>query len=152
MRASHCSDQKLEHRARVIPLALVAGLFYIGFPVTGAQAQLGPCTPVEELRGSTTCESPREHRKSAFETLQEGLRSKSREALRDSGTTAPLLNPGFTNDPSDRDPIAQPSQPPLRGARDYLNRQDPALAIHPIEPIEPIEPIGPGTSHLSPLP
>ena len=35
------------------------------------------------------------------------------------------------------DPNVKPSQPPINGVRDYLNRQDPAHAINPIGPVSP---------------
>jgi hypothetical protein len=115
--------------------AMVIGLVIFGPQVTVTQAQLSPCTPLQQERGDTSCESPRENSKSLFDTMKGwlGLSSEEpkRESLRDLN---PLPKPRFKNDPYLLDPIVKPNQPPIDGVRDYLNRQDPAHAIYPLEP------------------
>jgi hypothetical protein len=44
-----------------------------------------------------------------------------------------LPKPSFKNDPYEPDPIVKSNPPPINGVRDYLNRQDPAHAIYPLE-------------------
>jgi hypothetical protein len=124
--------------AKPLPLsrvALITGLLMCGSQVTVTRAQLGPCTPLQEEHGDTSCESPRENSKSLFETMK-GWFGFSSEQPR--GETLrglePLPKSGITNDPYERDPIVKPSQPPINGVRDYLNRQDPGHAIYPVDP------------------
>jgi hypothetical protein len=119
-------------------VAVILGLLIFGSQVTVTQAQLSPCTPLQQERGDTSCESPRESRKPLFDTLKGWFGFSSEEPKRESlRGLEPLPKPSFKNDPYELGPIAKPSQPPLNGVRDYLNRQDPAHAIYPIEPVTP---------------
>ena len=113
-------------------VAVIIGLLIFGSQVTVIQTQLSPCTPLQQERGDTSCESPRESSKPLFHTLKEWFRFSSEEPTRE-----PLPKPSFQNDPYELDSIVKPSQPPIGGVRDYLNKQDPAHAIYPIDPVTP---------------
>ena len=113
-------------------VAVIIGLLILGSPVTVTQAQLSPCTPLQQERGDTSCESPRESSKPLFQALKGWLGFSSEEPTRE-----PLPKPSSKSDPYELDSIAIPSQPPIDGVRDYLNRQDPAHAIYPIDPASP---------------
>ncbi len=125
------------------PVAMFLGLLIFGSQVTVTQAQLSPCTPLQQERGDTSCESPRES-KSVFDIMKGwfgfGSEEPKGESLRG---LEPLPKPSFKNDPYERDPIVKPNQPPINGVRDYLNRQAPAHAIYPIEPGAPHPPSSP---------
>jgi hypothetical protein len=116
-------------------VGIIIGLLLCGSQVTVTQAQLSPCTPLQQERGDTSCESPREDSKSLFETMK-GWFGFSPDEPRGENLRGlePLPKPNMTNDPYELDPIVKPSQPPINGVRDYLNRQDPAHAIYPIDP------------------
>ena len=119
-------------------IAVIIGLLIFGAPVTVTQAQLSPCTPLQQERGDTSCEGPRESSKPLFHALKEWFGFSSEEPNRESlRGLDPLPKPSFKSDPYELDPIAKPIQPPIDGVRDYLNRQDPARAIYPIDPATP---------------
>jgi hypothetical protein len=132
-----CTELVTKH----LPLskvAVVIGLLIFGSQVTVTQAQLSPCTPLQQERGDTSCETPRESSKPLFHTLKGwfgfGSEAPKRENLKG---LEPLPKSSFKNDPYELDPIVKPSQPPIDSVRDYLNRQDPAHAIYPIDPVTP---------------
>ena len=112
---------------------LFQGLMFSGGGVSDAQAQLSTCS--ESLPGLTRCESPR-----ASGSLREmlkrfqgsGINQGQREGLGELGIPP---QPSLLRDPLD--PVVGPSTPPIGGARDYLNRRDPAHAIQPIQPPAP---------------
>jgi len=115
--------------------AMIIGLSIFGSQIPLTLAQLAPCTPLQQERGDTTCESPRESTKSLFDTMKEWFGfSSERRKREDVSGLEPLPKPGIKNDPYELDPIVKPSEPPVNGVRDYLNRQDPAHAIYPLEP------------------
>jgi hypothetical protein len=116
-------------------VAMIFGLLIFGSQVPVTQAQLGPCTPLQQEHGDTSCESPRESSKSLFDTMK-GWFGFSSEEPEGEGVSRlePLPKPSIKNDPYELDPIVKPSEPPINGVRDYLNRQDPAHAIYPLEP------------------
>ena len=119
-------------------IAMIIGLLIFASQVTVTQAQLSPCTPLQQERGDTSCESPRESSKPLFHTLKGWFGFSSEEPNRESlrGVES-LPKPSLKSDPYELDPIVKPSQPPIDGVRDYLNRQDPAHAIYPIDPGTP---------------
>jgi hypothetical protein len=132
-----CTELVTKH----LPLSKVAvliGLLLFGSQVNVTQAQLSPCTPLQQEHGDTSCESPRESSKSLFHSLKGwfgfGSEEPKRESLRE---LEPLPKPSSKSDPYELDPIVKPSQPSIDGVRDYLNRQDPAHAIYPIDPVTP---------------
>ena len=114
---------------------VIIGLLIFASQVAPTLAQLGPCTPLQQERGDTSCESPRESTKSLFETMKRwfGFSSEERKGEDVSGSE-PLPKPSIKNDPYELDPIVKPSERPINGVRDYLNRQDPAHAMYPLEP------------------
>ena len=120
--------------------AMIIGLLIFGSQVSLTLAQLGPCTPLQQERGDTSCERPRESTKSLFDTMKGwfGFSSEERKRKNVSGLE-PLSKPSIKNDPYELDPIMKPSEPPVNGVRDYLNRQDPAHAIYPLEPGRPFQ-------------
>lgn len=135
------THQCREHMTRQPPqskVAVLIGLLIVGSQVPVTQAQLSPCTPIQQDRGDTSCESPRESSKSLFHSLKGwfgfGSEEPKRENLRG---LEPLPKPSFKSDPYELNPIVKPNQPPIDGVRDYLNRQDPAHAIYPIDPVTP---------------
>lgn len=120
-------------------LAVIIGLLIFGSQVTTTRAQVSPCTPLEQEQGYTRCESPRERSKSLIETQKKrSLGFSGEEPGGDSlRGLDPLPKPHINDDSSMADPNVKPSQPPINGVRDYLNRQDPAHAINPIGPVSP---------------
>lgn len=124
------------------PLSLatmIIGLLIFGSQVPLTLAQLGPCTPLQQERGDTSCESPRENDKSIFDTVK-GWFGFSSEEPNGEGVSGsePLSKPRIKNDPYELDPIVKPSERPINGVRDYLNRQDPSHAIYPLDPGTPL--------------
>ena len=119
-------------------VALLIGLLMFGSQVTVTQAQLSPCTSLQQEQGYTWCESPRESNKPLLDRLEGGSEFSREEPRGDSGRGLdPLTTPSFQNDPYKPDLMVKPTQPPINGVRDFLNRQDPAHAIYPIEPVTP---------------
>ena len=119
-------------------VAVVIGLLMFGSQITVTRAQLSPCTTLQQEQGYTWCESPSESSKPLFDTLKGWFGFSREEPRGDSDRRLdPLPKPSFKNDPYQPDLIVKPNQPPINGVRDYLNRQDPAHAIYPIEPVAP---------------
>lgn len=122
---------------------LFHGLVSSGWGVSDAQAQLSKCS--ESLPGLTRCESPRAGG-SVLDTLKRfqgsGINQGQREGLGDLGIQP---QPSLLRDPLD--PVVAPSMPPIGGARDYLNRRDPAHAIQPLQPPAPNALFQPGVQN-----
>lgn len=123
-----------------IATMLFQGLVFSGGGVSDAQAQLSKCS--ESLPGMTRCESPRAGG-SVRDILKRfqgsGINQGQREGLGDLGIPP---QPSLLRDPLD--PVVTPSLPPISGARDYLNRRDPAHAIQPLQPPASTAPFQPG--------
>lgn len=135
---THPCKKSVTRRPPLSKVAVIVGLLIFGSQVTVTRAQLSPCTSLQQEQSYARCESPRESSKPLFDTLK-GWFGFSREEPRGDSFRGldPLPKPSFKNDPYEPDLFAKPSQPPINGVRDYLNRQDPARAIYPIEPVTP---------------
>jgi hypothetical protein len=114
-------------------VAVIIGLLIFESQVTTTWAQ------AEQEQGYTWCESPRERSKSLIDTQKKkslGFRGEEPGGDNFRGLD-PLPKPRSNDDSPMGDPKVKPSQPPINGVRDYLNRQDPAHAINPIGPESP---------------
>src|SRR5215471_2015432 len=127
-------------RPTLLQIPLIGGLLFLGSPVAVTQAQLSRCTYLQQQQGATRCEKPAISSGSSLESIPGVPRSTGPVIGKE--TTTGLAKPrSYSVPPLDLSP--QPFKPPSNDVRDYLNRQDPAHAIHPIEP---------GTSSRSPVP
>jgi len=126
--------------AILTPLVLIGGLLSFGPYVNVTQAQLSRCTHLQQQQGTTRCEKPAISSGSSLESIP-GVPRSTGPAIGEKAATGLAKPRSYSVPPLDLSP--EPFKPPSSDVRDYLNRQDPAHAIHPIEP---------GTSPPSPVP
>jgi hypothetical protein len=111
----------------MVGLLLLVFLFPPGGDETAAQ--LSGCTPLQELQGAySRCERLGVRRPAELETIP-GLSSQEpRPELPGERRFQPKRN--LFGEPLDTTVV--PRIPPIRGARDMLNRLEPDRAIHPL--------------------
>ncbi|WHZ22890.1 MAG: hypothetical protein OJF47_002002 [Nitrospira sp.] len=102
----------------------------LGLGGIAAQAQLSACTGLSYTH--TRCENLK-----GSPPASDAIRSfASPEAKEESFTSLPDVSRSHTfQHQVPMEPIAEPLMPPIDGARDFLNRRDPAHAIQPIQPM-----------------
>lgn len=131
--------RQLRKKALQVPIAclplLFMGWFLPDFGPDRAQAQLSACTGLSYTH--TRCENLRGNL-----PVSDAIRSVvSPESTGESLTSLPDLSkilPFRHQVPME--PIAEPLMPPIDGARDFLNRRNPAQAILPILPTSTPQP------------
>ncbi|WP_447972210.1 hypothetical protein [Nitrospira sp. Kam-Ns4a] len=118
-------------------LAIAGGVMLLG--ASASQGQVGGCTAIQQTY--TGCERP---------SWSLGGEPGGPSGLPGLGVQPrPEGMPGLRFEPGSglyqppREPVIQPSLPPTRGAREILNRQNPAQAVTPIVPMAPLAPILP---------
>ena len=112
-------------------LVLIGGLLSFGPYVSVTQAQLSRCTHLQLQQGATRCEKPAISSGSSLESIP-GVPRSTGPAIGKEATTGLAKPRSYSVPPLDLSP--ESFKPPSNDVRDYLNRQDPAHAIHPIEP------------------
>jgi hypothetical protein len=115
---------------------LMNGLLLLGSGLNITHAQLSRCTNLQQ--GSIACDNPSGRSSLATDALRELQGSGSSQEKKDGlgdfgrGRASQLHRVPLETD-------AEPILPPINGARDYLNRSDPAHSIQPLQPMAPVQ-------------